>query len=101
MTNLIALQLPNYPSSVSFVFRNATLGQVVTSALQYVYVMAGLALLVTLILGGFQLLTAAGSEDNIKAGYGKIKVGLIGFIIVFVTYFVLQIVQVVFGVTIL
>jgi len=47
------------------------------------------------------LMMAAGDEGATKSGYGKIKAGLIGFLIIFVSYFVVQIVEVMFGMKIL
>ena len=94
-------KLPDYPLSAGFKFQNATLGDIISSALQYIYVIAGLSLLVMLIAGGVELMAAAGDEDAMKSGYGKIKTSLIGFLIVFVSYFVVQIVEVVFGIQIL
>lgn len=75
-------------------------GTVISKAIPYVYIAAGLSLLLVLISGGITLMTAAGNADKAKAGYGKISAGLIGFLIVFVSYFVVQIVQVLLGVKI-
>jgi hypothetical protein len=76
------------------------IGSVISKALPYILVIAGLSLLVMLISGGITLMTAAGDPGKSKAGYGKITAGLIGFVIIFVAYFVVQIVQVILGVTI-
>ena len=89
--------LPKNPGSFKF----NDLGSVVTSGLQYVYVIGGLILLVMLVLGGITLMTAAGDQNKTKQGYGMISNALIGFAIIFVSYFVVQIVQVVFGIKIL
>jgi hypothetical protein len=69
--------------------------------LAYIYVFAGLALLVMLISGGIDLMTAGGDPGKSKSGYGKISSALIGFLIIFVTYFVVQIVEVVLKIKIL
>jgi len=76
-------------------------GDVVTKLLPYVYVMAGLVLLVMLIAGGLTLMTAAGNPDKIKSGYGRITMALVGFLIIFISYFVVQLVEIIFGVAIL
>jgi hypothetical protein len=76
------------------------IGSIIHKALPYVYVIAGLALLFMLISGGITLMTAAGDPGKSKEGYGKITAGLIGFVIIFVAYFVMQIVSTVLGVTI-
>ncbi|MEK7528127.1 MAG: hypothetical protein AAB574_03890 [Patescibacteria group bacterium] len=81
--------------------RFPSLGSLVSQILPYIYVFAGLLLLVTLISGGVTLMTAAGDAGKTKAGYGKITAGLIGFLIIFVSFFAVQIVEVLLGVKIL
>ena len=73
-------------------------GAVVGEVLKYVYVIAGLCLLFMLITGGLTLMTAAGDQAKTKEGYGKLTAGLVGFLIIIVSYFVAQIVEVVLGV---
>lgn len=89
--------LPQDPLAGKF----GNVGDVVSLALKYIYVFAGLALLVMLILGGIELMTAGADPGKAKSGYGKITAGLIGFGLVFISYFVAQIVEVVLGVKIL
>ncbi|MFZ2152650.1 MAG: hypothetical protein WAV41_01155 [Microgenomates group bacterium] len=90
----MAVTLPTDAISTKF----PTIGSVISAVLPYVYVIAGLAMLVMLIVGGITLMTAGGDQAKSKDGYGKISAAIIGFIIIFVAYFVAQIVQVVFGV---
>lgn len=78
-----------------------TIGQIVSKVLPYVYIIAGLSLLLLLIWGGITLMTAAGNPDKAKQGYGILSGALIGFLIVFISYFVVQLVQVMLGVKIL
>lgn len=75
-----------------------SLGAVVFESLKYVYVIAGMSMLVMLIWGGILLMTAAGDPGQTKAGYGKMQSGIAGFVIIFLAYFIAQIVQVIFGV---
>ena len=77
------------------------LGDLISTLLPYIYVAAGLALFVMLILGGITLMTAAGDPAKSKDGYGKITAGLIGFLIIFVSYFVAQLLEVILGIKIL
>ena len=77
------------------------LGEIISRLLPYIYVFAGIALLVMLIAGGLSLMTAAGDEGKVKAGYGKITGALIGFLIVFLSYLIAQLVEVILGVKIL
>lgn len=73
-------------------------GAIISKLLPYLFTAAGLLLLVTLVLGGITLMTAAGDANKMKDGYGKITAGLIGFVIVFVSYFIAQIIQIALGV---
>lgn len=78
-----------------------TLGKMVGTVLGYIYVLGGLALLVSLLLGGITLMTAGSDQAKVKEGYGRISRALIGFLIIFVSYFLAQLVEVVLGVKIL
>ncbi len=73
-------------------------GSIISQILPFIYVAAGLLLLVTLIMGGITLMTAAGDANKMKQGYGQITAGLIGFIIIFVSFFIAQIIQIALGV---
>lgn len=96
--------LPWYSTKGGLLGKNASqkplVGTVISKAIPYVYIAAGLSLLLVLISGGITLMTAAGNPDKAKIGYGRISAGLIGFLIIFVSYFVVQIVQVLLGVKI-
>lgn len=93
-------KLPTY-TGTGFKFSNSSLGDVISQLLPYILGFAGLALFVMLIWGGITLMTAAGDPAKSKDGYGKISAGLIGFLIIFISYFVTQIVEVVLGIKIL
>ena len=95
----MAVSLPDY-SGTGFKFAGATVGSVISAVLPYVYVFSGLILLIMLIMGGITLMTAAGDPAKTKDGYGKITAGLIGFGIIFMAYFVTQLVEVVLDVKI-
>ena len=91
--------IPNYPDG--FIFKDSKVGDVFSALLPYVYVIAGIILLVMLIMGGLELMTAAGNPDKMKAGYGKITNALIGFLIIFVSYFIVQLLEMILGIKIL
>jgi len=79
----------------------STLGGIASETLKYALVFAGLAMFVYLLLGGFQLLTSGGEPNGIKEGTNKIVFAIIGFLVVFSAYWIVQIVEVIFGLTIL
>jgi hypothetical protein len=93
---MASVTLPSDPISTRF----PTIGSVISAALPYVYVFAGLIMLIMLITGGITLMTSAGDPGKTKSGMGKIQGGIVGFLIIFISYFVVQIVQVVLGVKI-
>jgi len=93
------MALMDYYSNTGFKFTNGSVGGIVGSLLPYIYVVAGLILLVILIIGGIGLMTSAGNPDSSKAAMGKIKGGLIGFLIIFISYFIAKIVEVALGVS--
>jgi hypothetical protein len=74
-----------------------TLGDVISNLLNYVYPLAGLILFGMLLMGGFDLLTSAGNPEKVKAGQGKITSALIGFLIIFLSYWIIQILQIILG----
>ncbi|HEX8923742.1 MAG TPA: hypothetical protein VF828_03340 [Patescibacteria group bacterium] len=89
------VQLPNYNTVGISNFPFYTVGDVVTKGLLYAYTFAGVILLVLLIWGGITLMTAAGDPNKVKSGYGTVTAGLIGFGLIFISYIVLQVVQVI------
>jgi len=97
--------IPTYEET-GFKYRNSfftveyTLGNILSDLLTYVYIIAGLILLILLIFGGFSLMTSGGNPDKMKLGYGKIKTALIGFLIIFVSYMVVLLVQAILGIDI-
>ncbi|MFA6519097.1 MAG: hypothetical protein WCV93_05655 [Candidatus Shapirobacteria bacterium] len=85
----------------AIIAKYGSLGAIVTEALKYVYVIAGLMLLVWLIYGGITMMTAGTDQNKAAQGQGMITNAAIGFGIIFVSYFVVQIAEVVLGVKIL
>jgi len=54
-----------------------------------------------LIIGGFGLLTSGGSPDKVKAAQGKITSAVIGFVIIFIAYWLVRILEIAFGLDLL
>jgi len=78
-----------------------TLADLINEILPIIYVAAGLSMLVVLIMGGISLMLAGGDPAKIDKGYGMIKVALIGFFIVFLSYIITQVMETILGVKIL
>ncbi|MDO8551429.1 MAG: hypothetical protein Q7S03_02005 [bacterium] len=84
-------------SGKGFKFTNNTIGGVISDFLPFLFVFAGIILLLYLIWGGFILMTSGGDPKSINSGKGKITNALLGFLIIFLTYWLVQLLQAVFG----
>jgi len=80
---------------------DTNLGGIISALLPYTYYFAGLLLFIYLLWGGLGYLTSAGNPDKTKSAQGKITTALIGFVIVFTSWWLIQLVEVVFGISIL
>jgi len=75
-------------------------GGIISLILPYLFVFAGLILLFYLIAGGFQVMLSAGDEKALGEAKKKITNALFGFILLFVSYWLVQIIEIIFGITI-
>ena len=64
---------------------------------------AGIILLCLIVAGGFMMISSAGSGDQKKAATAKAMItdAAIGFLVIVLSYFIIQIVEVITGLTIL
>lgn len=78
------------------------IGTFISSILPNVYILAGLLLFLLLIAGGYGIIMGAGSGESQKVGQGQkaVTAAVIGFIIIFASYWIIQIIEVVTGVKI-
>lgn len=77
------------------------LGEIVSGLLPYLFAGAGLLLLLYLLLGGFQLMTSGGDPKKMQEAKGKLTNALVGFIIVFIAYWLVQIIGKILGIEII
>jgi hypothetical protein len=80
-----------------FKFGNTPLGTVLTSLMDYIFVIAGLILLFMIISSGYSLLTSAGNPEAIQKGKSRLTAALVGFLLVFAAFWILQIIEVFLG----
>ena len=73
----------------------------IATILPNVYVVAGLVLFFLVLLGGFFTITGAGDEEKIKRGHMILTSAILGFAIVFGSFWLIQIIQILTGVPIL
>ena len=78
---------------------SVTLGSILSKALTFVFIFAGFGLFIMLILGGFTFLTSAGDTKKLEQGRQQLTNALVGFIIIFIAYWMVQAFGIMFGIT--
>lgn len=77
-------------------------GGIISRILLFAFPLAGLILFVMLVWAGFQILAgSAQGSKAIEAGRQRATTAILGFVLLFVGYWVMQIIEVIFGITIL
>jgi uncharacterized membrane protein (Fun14 family) len=54
-----------------------------------------------LIMAGFKMLTGASNSSNMEEGKKMISTAIVGFIILFAAYWIAQLIEIIFGISIL
>jgi hypothetical protein len=106
MHNLLAqiLTLPGnntingpLPQSLPGTSGPITLGSIISAAVPLIFAFAGLGLLLMLISAGYTFLTSAGDAKKLEQGKSRLTNALVGFIIVFAAYWIVQLTGAIFG----
>jgi len=74
-----------------------SLGKVITKVLGFIMPMAGIVLLFVLISGGYDYMMSQGNADKVKSAQAKITSGIIGFILLIVSFLIVRLIAVIFG----
>jgi len=79
------------------------IGSLVTIVVNTAFVLAGIILLFFFIFGGISIIAGAGKDNPEQAAKGKqaITSALLGFIVVFAAYWIVQLIELVTGIVIL
>lgn len=77
-----------------------TLGEIIGTFLPYLLTLAGLILFGMLVMGGFTLLAGAADKEAQEKGKKQITSAVIGFLVIFLAYWIAQILQVIFKINI-
>lgn len=86
------------PSGITgFSFAGKNPAEIIGEILPFIFIIAGLILFVMIIFGGFTIFTSAGNPEKMKQGQGMIVNALIGFIIIFAAYWIIQILETTLG----
>ena len=87
-----ALQGP-LPASKGF----TNIASLVNNAMPILFPIAGILVLIYLIWGGFEYMTAMGDPKKAQSGRTRITQAVIGFFIIFTAYWITQLVAFLFG----
>ncbi|MFH2085912.1 MAG: hypothetical protein ABII21_03965 [bacterium] len=80
---------------------NANIGSIVSTLLPIILQVAGLILFGMLVMGGFTMLAGAADKESQEKGKGMVTSALVGFLIIFLAYWIAQLLQIIFKVNIL
>jgi len=76
------------------------IGSIINKILPYIFYGSGIALLIYLVFGGFQLMLSQGDPKAIEGAKNKITGAVIGFVIIFVAYWLVLLIGRLLGITI-
>jgi len=108
--NLLTFEIPKYEDIPLTPAEGVTtpniaewenIGQIISHLLTYIFPIAGVLTLVYLLYGGIHLMIALGNEEGIREAKAKITGAIIGFLIVFASYWIVQILEIILGVQLL
>lgn len=74
---------------------------IISRALTFAFPLAGIILFVMIVWGGFEIVSGAATKKSLDAGKQRVTAAIVGFILLFSSYWLAQIVEVVFGIRIL
>lgn len=83
------------PSTSPGVYRFNNLGDIINTALQYIFPLAGLLLFILIIVAGFQLLVSSGDPKKVEAGSKRITAAIVGFLLLVASYWIVKVVQII------
>ena len=79
-------------------YAGKSIADVLNSIVPYIFVAAGLMLLLYLIYGGYHLILSAGDPKGVQEAKNKILYALIGFVIIFIAYWLMEYIGKILGI---
>lgn len=92
------LDVPDVPGAgFKFPVATADLGTIINEFLKYLFPLAGLLLFAYLVMAGFSFLTSGGEPKAMEQAKEKITHALAGFLLIFVAYWLVQLLEFIFN----
>ena len=98
--NLNPLMVANKTPDVNVEEDLTTPGGVISRLLSFAFPIAGLILFIMLFWGGFEILYGSSTSKSMEAGKNRITSALIGFFLLFASFWIIQILEEVLGIII-
>ena len=80
---------------------NITIGSIVSAIIILVLIIAAIVFFFMLVIGGIRYITSGGDKAATEAARGQITAALIGLVIVFAAWAIINLVNIFFGINIL
>jgi len=93
--------IANWVPGLNKAFRpesSSNVAGIINLVLPYVFIAAGLILLFVLISAGFNMMFGAADEKKVAAAKAQLTNGIIGFVLLFLAYWIVQIVATILGI---
>ncbi len=78
-----------------------TIGGIISGAISLVLLVVALVFFFVLIMGGLKWVMSGGDQKNVEAARNQITNALIGLAIVFATFAIMKLIEIIFGISIL
>lgn len=75
-----------------------TIGDVINNVVPFIITLAGIILFFVLMWGGFDYVTSQGAPEKLKSANAKITAGVIGFVLLVLSFLITRILSYIFGV---
>lgn len=78
-------------------------GPLVSRIIQLSFAVAGIILIILFLVGGIGIIASAGSDNpqGVEKGKAAVTSALIGFVVVFIAYWIVQLIGIITGTTLL
>lgn len=80
---------------------NITLQAIISAAIQFIFIITAIILLAVLLFGGITVMTSGGDKQKTASGQAAITAAIIGLLIVFGAWAIINLINLFFGVNIL
>lgn len=92
------LNIDNQYSITGTVGKFTNIGSILNEAVPFIFAFAGIGLLLMLLSAGFNFLTSAGDPKKLETGKQRLTNAIVGFLIIFVAYWAVQMAGMIFGI---